>query len=212
METPLRKAPDVFFDQQLWKLFQSYFEPPELAIERISVLPEMPGYWYHRETDSNFPRQEEARWRLAQETADLGRAILWGLQRQLLEGQITATGVKFGYNREKRVAIPPERWLRLWPDFANNFAMAQLDLKDPLCHRYDEVRLTSDDASLVRAVILQDCISFLKQRRAAGVEQRKVLISEIKGFFGQPIPIRIFNEAYTAVFNKRRGHPRLTRK
>src|ERR1700691_4486765 len=132
METPLRKAPDVFFDQQLWKLFQSDFEPPELAIERISVLPEMPGYWYHRETDSNFPRQEEARWRLAQETADLGRAILWGLQRQLLEGQITATGVKFGYNREKRVAIPPERWLRLWPDFANNFAMAQLDLKDPL--------------------------------------------------------------------------------
>jgi hypothetical protein len=212
MEVPLRKAPDIYFDPQMWKLFQSYFEPPELAIERISGLPEVPGCWYHRETDTNLPNEEEQRFQMIEEARALGKALLVTLRGRLLNGQISATGIKSGYNSDKRVEIPPERWLRLWPYFITNSAMAQLDLRDPLPHRYHDIRLSSNDASLARAIMLEDCISFLKQRQDAGVEQRKVLIAEASGFFDPPVPTRIFNEAYQIVFKKSRGHPRLKKK
>jgi hypothetical protein len=135
MEIPLRKAPEVFFDQQLWEIFQSYFETPQIALERISGLPEVPGYYYHREGDRTLPVSYMERWQEVREAADIGRALLLGLQDQFLKKQIIATGIEFGLNEPERVEIPPERWLRLWPDFANNMAMAELKIDDPLCGR-----------------------------------------------------------------------------
>jgi hypothetical protein len=209
MEIPLRKAPDIFFDQQLWKLFQSYFETPQIAVERISGLPQVPGYYYHREDDRTLPASYKERWQTVEEAADIGKALLYGLQNQFLRKQIIATGTEFEYNSTERVIIPPERWLRLWPDFANNMAMAQHKLDDPLCGRYDDIRLTSDESTRrVRAVILEDCISFLRQRRAKGEERKAVLEHEASVRLGMPVPVRVFNEAFKAAFHKGRGRPR----
>jgi hypothetical protein len=74
MEIPLRKAPEVFFDQQLWEIFQSYFETPQIALERISGLPEVPGYYYHREGDRTLPVSYMERWQEVREAADIGWA------------------------------------------------------------------------------------------------------------------------------------------
>jgi len=38
MEFPLSRAPEMFFDEQLWQIFVSYFETPEIALERIGSL------------------------------------------------------------------------------------------------------------------------------------------------------------------------------
>jgi hypothetical protein len=37
MEFPLSKAPELFFDKQLWQIFVSYLGAPEMALERIVV-------------------------------------------------------------------------------------------------------------------------------------------------------------------------------
>jgi len=209
MEIPLSKAPEVFFDQQLWELFRSYFETPQIAVERISSLPQMPGYYYHREDDRNLPCSYKERWQEVEEAAHLGRALLSRLQDQFLKKQIIATGIEFGLNNPERVVIPPERWLRLWPDFANNMAMAQLKLDDPLCHRYDDIRLTSDETTRARDVLREDCISFLRHRRSEGEERKTVLRQETEDHFGTPIPVRVFDAAFKTVFRRTRGRPRL---
>src|ERR1700722_18453907 len=175
MEIPLSKAPDIFFDPQLWELFQSYFESPQIAVERISDLPQMPGFYYHREDDPALPASYKERWQVVEEAAALGKALLYGLQAQFLKKTIVATGIVFGRNSNEREVIPPERWLRLWPDFVRNMAMAQIKLDDPLCNRYDDIRLTSDDSIRARAVIPEDCIAFLRQRQAEGEERKAVL-------------------------------------
>jgi hypothetical protein len=211
MEIPLRKAPDIFFDQQLWELFQSYFETRQIAVERVSGLPQLPGFYYHREDDLILPASYKERWQVVEEAAALGEALLRGWQAQFLKKQIIATGIEFGRNNSERVVIPPERWLRLWPDFANNLAMAQIKLDDPLCNRYDDIRLTSDESTRARAVILEDCISFLRQRQAQGEESKAVFEHGAKVRFGMPVPVRVFNAAYKVVFHKSRGRPRQTK-
>jgi hypothetical protein len=35
MEFPLSRAPEMLFDEQLWEIFVSYFETPEIGLERI---------------------------------------------------------------------------------------------------------------------------------------------------------------------------------
>jgi hypothetical protein len=211
MEIPLSKAPEVFFDQQLWQIFQSYFKTPRIALERISDLPQVPGYYYHREHDA-LPSSDKELWQEVTEAADLGKALLYGLQRQFLARQIIATGVAFGLNSSERVVIPPDRWLRLWPNFVHNFAMAQFKLDDPLCTRYDDIRLSSDDSTRAHAIIVEDCISFLQQRKADGEERKAVLEREAINRLGMPIPTRDFDAAFKAVFQRKRGRPRKKKK
>jgi hypothetical protein len=51
MEISLSKAPDILFDQQMWEIFQSYFDTSEIAFERISEPQVIPGFLYHRPAD-----------------------------------------------------------------------------------------------------------------------------------------------------------------
>ena len=46
MVFPLSRTPDMFFDPELWELFVSYFDTPEIAYERIGYPPELVGYHY----------------------------------------------------------------------------------------------------------------------------------------------------------------------
>lgn len=206
MEIPLNKAPEVFFDQRLWKIFQSYFKTPQIALERISDLPQVPGYYYHREHDE-LPSSDKELWQEAAEAADFGKALLYGLQRQFLARQIIATGVAFGFNSTERVVIPPERWFRLWPNFLQNFAMAQLKINDPLCHRYDHIRLITDGSNRAHQIIMEDCISFLQQRKAEGEQRKGVLYREAINHFQVHITTRDFGAAFKAVFQRQRGRP-----
>ena len=122
MEFPLSRAPALFFDRQLWEIFVSYFETHEIAYERISHLPCSTGY--HREDDEASFSLSKERWQEIEEALAVGFELLLGLQRKFLSGELTASGIPRGYSQPTREPIPPTDWLKLRPNFANNWAMS----------------------------------------------------------------------------------------
>ncbi|SRR5258708_11874369 len=201
MEIPLRKAPEILFDQQLWQIFISYFETPEIAYERIGEIPYLTGY--HRESDPIFSKNYMDRWQEIEEAAAVGRELLRGLQSKFVKEELLATGIRRGFWRETRVPIPPSEWLRLWPNFANNWAMGTVG-------RYDEIQVSWCDNPNANKAELQERLElFLSKRKREGQSRKKILIDEAAEFFGGHLPDRIFAAAYKKIFNRTRGRPRL---
>jgi hypothetical protein len=90
MEFPLSQAPEMFFDEQLWQIFISYFETPEIALERLGYPPMITGYHHeHYETRSSLTKEV---WQEIEEAHAVGRELLLGLQRKFLNEELTATG------------------------------------------------------------------------------------------------------------------------
>jgi hypothetical protein len=209
MEIPLNKAPDILFDQQIWEAFQSYFDTPQIALERISSPPAIPGYYYHRSGDEQLPASIKEQDQIVAEARDLGVALLRGFQDLLFKEHVVARGIpNYGGGGTEREVIPVESWRRLWPNFAHNFAMAFARADDRSCSRYDDMRLTVNDSKVRSAELVSTCASFLRKRKAEGESRRKVLFEETSLHFGSPVPVRIFNLAYKEVFKKARGRPR----
>jgi hypothetical protein len=203
IDIPLSKAPEIFFDQQLWQIFVSYFESPEMAVERISGPPSLTGR--HREQDGWLPQSYNERWQYIQEASDVARALLLGLQSRFLKGEVIATGMPMHYTCRDRVPIPAEEWLRLWPDFTDDMAMSG----GRSALRYDDIRLSAvENQELHTAYLTKNCVTFLQQRNNAGESRRKILVQEATEHFGAPLPARVFSAAYKTVFNKQRGRPR----
>ena len=122
MEFPLRRAPDMLFDPQLWKIFVSYFETSAIACETIGYPPYLPGY--HREDYAVRSDISKERWQEIEEAYALGSDLLRGLRDRFLSEELSATGVPRGLLRPTRESIPPSEWLKLWPNFAGNWAMS----------------------------------------------------------------------------------------
>src|ERR1700674_4307501 len=133
MEFPLSQAPEMLFDRQLWDIFVSYFETSESAYERIGFPPDLTGY-HHEDYAARFSISKD-RWQEIEEANAVGRELLRGLQRKFLSEELTATGVARGFSRPTRRPIPPSEWLRLWPNFAGNWAMSTKG-------RYDDIQLS----------------------------------------------------------------------
>jgi hypothetical protein len=198
MEFPLSRAPELLFDRRLWEIFVSYFETSESAYERIGFPPDLTGY-HHEDYATRFSISKE-RWQEIEEASAVGRELLRGLQRKFLSEELTATGVPRGYSRPTRQPIPPSEWLRLWPNFAGNWAMSTRG-------SYDDVQLSLRPLDET-AELQERCELFLLKRKCEGEALRKVLIEDTTEHFGEPVPVRIFNAAYRKVFEKRRGRPR----
>jgi hypothetical protein len=209
MDLALIKAPDILFDQQIWLGFKSYFDSPDIALERISYLPQIPGGYYQRSDDKLLPTSIRDRDQVIAEARDLGVALLRGFQTLLLRQDVIASGIPIrSGNETEHEIIPAERWLRLWPNFVHNFAMAFARPDDESCGRYDDIRLSINEPQLLQAELVANCSRFLRQRRGEGESRRKLLIEEASLNLGSPIPIRIFNAAYKEVFKQPRGRPR----
>jgi len=199
MEFPLSKAPELLFDEQLWQIFVSYFETPEIALNRIGFPPDVTGY-HHEHYEARHGLSKEV-WQEIQEANDLGRYLLLGLQSKFLGEELTATGVPRGFWRPTREPIPTSEWKTLWPNFVGNWAMSTTG-------RYDEIQLTWHPKD--RKVELRErCELLLVKRKGEGESRRKVLIQEAAEYLGGPA--RIFDAAYKKVFGKPRGRPRLAR-
>jgi hypothetical protein len=201
MEFPLSRAPEMLFDRQLWEIFVSYFETSEIAYERIGLPPDLTGYHYEDYATRSSISKE--RWKEIEEACAVGRELLRGLRTKFLSEELTGSGVARGYSRPTRQPIPPSEWLRLRPNFAGNWAMSTK------CS-YDDIQLSlrpiDKDAEL-----LERCELFLLQRQREGEGLRKTLIEDATQYFGEPVPVRIFNAAYSSVFKKRRGRPPLNK-
>jgi hypothetical protein len=94
MEFPLSRAPEPFFDEHLWQIFASYFETPEIALERVGYPPGLTGYHDER---------YETRFSLSKE----------GWQEKFLSEELIATGVPRGRSRPTRGRIPMSEWKHL---------------------------------------------------------------------------------------------------
>jgi hypothetical protein len=199
MEFPLSRAPEVLFDRQLWKIFVSYFETSESAYERIGFPPDLTGYHYEDYATRSSISKE--RWQEIEEAHVVGRELLRGLQGKFLSEELTATGVPRGYSRPSRQPIPPSEWLWLWPNFAGNWAMSTKG-------RYDDVQLSLRPIN-EKAELQERCELFLLRRKREGESLRKVLIQDATEHFGERVPVRIFDAAYSKVFKRRRGRPPL---
>jgi hypothetical protein len=116
MEISLSKAPDILFDQQMWEIFQSYFDTPEIALERISEPPVIPGFLYHRPRDRQLSTSIQVQDQITGQARDLAVALLRGFQNLLLQQHVVAAGIPMrSGNETDREIIPPERWRHLWP-------------------------------------------------------------------------------------------------
>jgi hypothetical protein len=209
MDLALSKAPDLLFDQQIWAAFTTYFDTADIALERISCPPQIPGGYYHRHGDKLLPATIREKDQIIAEARDLGVALLRGFQDLLLHGHIVASGIPIRNGGEtEHEVIPAESWLRLWPNLAHNYAMAFARPGDQSCGRYDDIRLSIKEPQLLHAELVANCSRFLRSRQAEGESRRKVLISETSLNLGLPIPFRIFNAAYKEVFKQPRGRPR----
>jgi hypothetical protein len=190
MDLALNKAPDILFDQQIWLGFKSYFDSPDTALERISSPPQIPGGYYHRSGDKLLPTTITDRDQVIAEARDLGVALLRGLQHLLLHKHIVASGIPIRSGRETgHEVIPRERWLRLWPNFVHNFAMAFARADDESCGRYDDIRLSVNEPQLRLAELVANCSRFLRapgrRREPTKIAYRR---SFIESWFTDPDP------------------------
>ncbi|WP_156928773.1 hypothetical protein [Bradyrhizobium sp. th.b2] len=198
MEFSLSRAPEMFFDEQLWQIFVSYFETPEIALKRIGYPPGLTGY-HHERYEMRNSLSKELWWEM-DEACAVGRELLRNLQTKFLSEELVATGVPRGRSDPTRQSIPTAEWKRLWPNFAGNWAMSTVG-------SYDDIELSwhpKDPKSELR----ERCECLLQTRKAQGEGRRKILIQDAAHYFGEQIPVRIFNAAYKEVFRKRRGRPR----
>jgi hypothetical protein len=201
MDFPLSRAREILFDRQLWEIFVSYFETSESAYERIGFPPDLTGYHYE-DYAARFSISKE-RLQEIEEACAVGRELLRGLRTKFLSEELTATGVPRGYSRPTRQPIPPSEWLRLWPNFAGNWAMSTKG-------SYDDIQLSLRSIDK-KAALQERCELFLLERKREGAALRKLLIQDTTQYFGEPVPVRIFNAAYSKVFKKRRGRPPLNK-
>jgi hypothetical protein len=200
MEFPLSRAPELLFDPQLWDLFVSYFDAPETALKRIGYRPDLAGY--HSELYPIRSQLSQAQWREIEEAYQLGQEILRSLQTKFLTEELKATGVPGGRWRPEREPIPASEWLRLWPNFVENRAMSTVS-------SYDDIQVIWRPPD-PKAELLLQCVRMLMKRKESGESRRKILLEEANKYFGR-VTIRLFNEAYGTVFQKKRGRPPRTK-
>jgi hypothetical protein len=186
MEFPLSRAPEMFFDEQLWQIFISYFETPEIALERIGHPPNLTGYHHeHYETRSSLTKEV---WQEIEEAHAVGRELLLSLQSKFLSEELTATGVARGYSLPTRERIPTSEWKHLWPNFVGNWATSTTDT-------YDDIRLSWHPIDK-KVELRERCELMLLTRKDHGESRRKVLFREATEHFGEPLPTRVFDAAY----------------
>ena len=201
MEFPLSRAPEMVFDEQLWQIFVSYFETPEIALARIGYPPNLTGY-HHEHFERRNSLSKEV-WQEIEEAHAVGKELLRGLREKFLGEEIVATGVPRGRSRPCRERVPTVEWKTLWPNFAGNWAMSTTG-------SYDDIQLSMHPKDK-KVEQREWCERLLLTRKEQGESRRKVLFQEAADYLGEPVPVRIFDAVYKKVFKKRRGRPPLPR-
>ena len=92
----------------------------------------------------------------------------------------------------------------MWPAFIRDRAIGPT-------LEYTEVLVSINAESPARhAELTERCENYLRARCATGeVPKKETLSEEANEHFQFKIPVRVFDSAYKAVFDKRRGRPRI---
>jgi hypothetical protein len=199
MEIQLSKAPRIFFDQYKWAEYVAHFDTEEIALMHLSSPPGIDFSWWK---DPLKPDEAVRVWKekLFKHKMDLIQAFY----KRLENNSIVASGRSF--NSPQRIPIKPKRWRNLWPAFIRDRAIGPT-------LQYTDVLVSINSESPDRhAELTERCESYLRQRCATGrVPKKETLSDEANEHFQFKIPVRVFTSAYKAVFDKRRGRPRIER-
>jgi hypothetical protein len=132
-----------------------------------------------------------------------GRSLLRECRSLLSSRKLVATGQDASGRRK---TISASEWLDLWPMFATNKAVGP-------DRAFDEVQVFEMSASdTPHGQLSSDCIAWLKERNAAGLTEKKlVLYEDARQRLGNALTHAIFDAAYLAVFGRGRGRPKKTK-
>jgi hypothetical protein len=197
MEIELSKAPRIFFDQDKWAEYVAHFDTEEIALMHLSSPPGIDFSWW------KDPMKPDEAVRVRKEKIFKHKMdLIQNFYKRLENNSIIASGRSF--NSPQRIPIPPERWRDLWPAFIGDRAIGPT-------LQYTEVLVSINaESPAPHAELTERCESYLRARCAAGeVPKKETLREEANEHFGFKVPVRVFASAYKAVFDKRRGRPRI---
>jgi hypothetical protein len=179
---PLREVPDHFFEPARWKQLVELCGGPQQALNQLSIpcLALFAG-------QSNAPEMK------------LANSLVEQFKTALRKGEYIA----IGYDPENRcrVELQPEDWDRYEPNFAEGQAFT-------VKRKFTHIQVSRRDDPPESEKVLDECVSWLRERRIEGVNSRKILEREAAKRFGPDLTTRTFAVAYKIVFNKGRGRPR----
>jgi len=180
----LSEVPGRFLNRKSWNLLRKSSSQEIIALSYI-----------------NAPYPEEEDSGVAVRRYWTGRSLLGECRSLLNEGKLIATGTDT--RTGKRKVIPSGEWINLWPMFVTNKATGPNKA-------YEEVQVFAARSSdTPHEKLASKCTEWLKQQRAAGITQKKIVLYEdARHLFGQGLTHVIFDSAYLAAFGRGRGRPR----
>jgi hypothetical protein len=180
---PLREVPDHFFEPAKWKQLVELCGGPQQALAQISIP------WL-----SSFAAQLNA------PEMKLANLLVEQFLTALRNGEYLATG----YDPEERcrTEFQPEDWDRYGLNFAEDETVGGK-------RKFTHVQVFRRDDRPESEKVSDRCVSWLRELKSRGdVNSKKVLEGEAFKRFGSDLTTRLFDRAYKAVFNKKRGRPR----
>ena len=190
----LSEIPGKFLDQRKWNYLRKSARRELIALTYINApypSDDDPSdfFWDRRGSPAEAVR---CYW--------TGRSLLDECRLLLNEGKLFATAVDKKSGELK--AISAREWANLWPMFATNTAVGPNS-------EYTEIKIYEAPSETIREKLTSDCITWLKGQRIAGVELKKMsLYHDARREFGASLTDAIFDAAYLAAFERRRGRPR----
>ena len=198
MQFLLRSAPALLFDKKQWSQFAAAFRSADIALARMSAPP-FPPLGFHRPNDIGIPRSANEYAKHCQSAFALGMTLVGKFKSDLITGFIVATGIPLP--KGNRQHIPAADWRRLWPNFADGSALGEL-------FGYADVRLRMvKSRKPVNSRLIKACADWLRTFDLDDLPIKKTLQRRADAHFRQPIPTRVFNEAYRRVAHRGRGRP-----
>ena len=189
----LSEVPGKFLDQRKWKSLRKAASRELIALAYINAP-------YPDEADpSDFFWDRRGSPEEAVHCYRTGRSLLDECRHLLSVGKLLATGVDKKAGELK--AISPREWINIWPMFATDTAVGPNS-------EYTEIKIYEAPSETIREKLTSDCIRWLKGQRIAGVKLKKASLHlDARREFGDELTDAIFDAAYLASFERRRGRP-----
>lgn len=186
----LRDSPRRFLDAEKWAELRSFAHNDLIALTYINAPYPDEG------TPNSFFCGREGSFEEALHCYQLGRALVQECRWLLLQRKLIATRPA---PNGKRINIPADAWINLWPLFATGRANGPGVMFEEIeIHQSDEYKLE------------QDCVSWLISYPEVPVQKKVAVYCDARSALGKNLSHAIFNAAYKRAFARKRGRPRKT--
>lgn len=186
----LIEVPEKFLDHEKWAQVRAFASS---KLEALSYL--------------NAPRPDSAAdffWNGSGSDSDalrcyrLGKSLLTECRSRFIAGELIASG--FTRNGVKQL-IPQALWVDLFPMFTTDRIVGRT-------RQFTNITIYEGDRTQFECQ-LNECVAWLKRRRFEREDSKKLWHREAVKYFGPELTVRMFETSYKAVFDRRRGRPRV---